>query len=531
MALHWPLLRLPYFWDEAGYYIPAARDFFLHGDLVPVSTSSSAHPPLLMMYLALCWKLFGYSPLVTHTAMLLVAATALVQVYRIAERLANRAVAVASTLCFALYPVFFAQSALAHSDLPATALSLWGMRLYFEGPAKQWLCVLAFALATLAKEIAIITPLALITWELMSLAIGFRLARRLHADSRRASISIRLLAKSEAFVNACALLLATIPLAFWFAYHYHHTGYILGNPEYFRYNVVGTMNPLRIVLAALQRIWQVLGYMNLWVLTILAGAAMLLAPRSDAGVSRKRIAIPLQLALGVVVLAHVIFHSVIGGAELARYMMPAIPAVIIIAVSTLWRRMSQWRWAVGFVCLTFVIGWFVNPPFRFSPEDNLAYSDFVRLHQKAANFIAARYPNSRVLTAWPASDELSHPDAGYVEKPIRVVRIENFSIEQITLARQNQDYDAALIFSTKYEPPRQLFRWEFWEKSNARFFDYHRDLSAEAVAQLLGGKVVMQERRKGQWVAVLEFPRIKDARMVDPCLLTSRQFSRSAKHI
>ena len=26
---HITLLRLPYFWDEAGYYIPAAWDFFL----------------------------------------------------------------------------------------------------------------------------------------------------------------------------------------------------------------------------------------------------------------------------------------------------------------------------------------------------------------------------------------------------------------------------------------------------------------------------------------------------------------------
>ena len=28
---HFPLLRLPYFWDEAGYYIPAARDLWLTG--------------------------------------------------------------------------------------------------------------------------------------------------------------------------------------------------------------------------------------------------------------------------------------------------------------------------------------------------------------------------------------------------------------------------------------------------------------------------------------------------------------------
>jgi hypothetical protein len=29
--LHAPLLRLPYFWDEAGYYVPATRDIFLSG--------------------------------------------------------------------------------------------------------------------------------------------------------------------------------------------------------------------------------------------------------------------------------------------------------------------------------------------------------------------------------------------------------------------------------------------------------------------------------------------------------------------
>ena len=52
LLLHSGLLRLPYFWDEAGYYIPAARDFFLHGQLIPTSTLTNAHPPLPAIYLA-----------------------------------------------------------------------------------------------------------------------------------------------------------------------------------------------------------------------------------------------------------------------------------------------------------------------------------------------------------------------------------------------------------------------------------------------------------------------------------------------
>src|SRR5438046_5687578 len=75
--LHAPLLRLPYFWDEAGYYVPAARDLFLSGSVIPHSTPSNAHPPLVMAYLAGCWKVFGFSPLVTRSAMLGLAAFSL----------------------------------------------------------------------------------------------------------------------------------------------------------------------------------------------------------------------------------------------------------------------------------------------------------------------------------------------------------------------------------------------------------------------------------------------------------------------
>ena len=60
--LHVPLLRLPYFWDEAGYYVPAARDILLSGSLIPHSTVSNAHPPLVMAWLALWWKVVGYAP-------------------------------------------------------------------------------------------------------------------------------------------------------------------------------------------------------------------------------------------------------------------------------------------------------------------------------------------------------------------------------------------------------------------------------------------------------------------------------------
>src|ERR1700692_3095754 len=85
MLLHAPLLRLPYFWDEAGYYVPAARDLFLSGTLIPHSTPSNAHPPLVMAWLALAWRIFGYSTLVTRTAMVAVSAFSLVGLFRLSR--------------------------------------------------------------------------------------------------------------------------------------------------------------------------------------------------------------------------------------------------------------------------------------------------------------------------------------------------------------------------------------------------------------------------------------------------------------
>ncbi len=126
MLLHAPLLRLPYFWDEAGYYVPAARDLYLNGALIPHSTPSNAHPPLVMAWLALAWRVAGYSTLVTRTAMLALAAFSLLGLFRLARAAANSQVALATTALVAIYPVFFTQSSLAQVDLPAAGLHVLG---------------------------------------------------------------------------------------------------------------------------------------------------------------------------------------------------------------------------------------------------------------------------------------------------------------------------------------------------------------------------------------------------------------------
>ena len=93
---HASLLDLPYYWDEAGYFVPAARDIYADGSFIPHSTLSNAHPPLVMAYLALAWKLFGFHIEVARAAMLAVSAFALTGVFALGCRVANRRVAAAT---------------------------------------------------------------------------------------------------------------------------------------------------------------------------------------------------------------------------------------------------------------------------------------------------------------------------------------------------------------------------------------------------------------------------------------------------
>ena len=536
---HFPLLRLPYFWDEAGYYVPAARDILLTGSLIPASTLSNAHPPLLLAYLAGAWKIFGYSPLVARVAMLLVSAFCLAGVFRLARRVANMQVAIGSVIVLALYPVYFAQSSMAHMDLGAAAFIIWGLDFYVAG--RRALAIAFFAAACLTKETAAIVPFTLFVWELLattpllsaivnrqsSIVNGIRSPD--HQISRSPDVQIS---------RSLTLLLSLLPLVAWLAYHYAKTGHIFGNPQFFRYNAVDNLHPVRILVAFLFRVWHVFGYMNMALLTAAVLLAMTLAPRSETKAIknqkskiengfRPRISLATQLVFYALILAQVVAFSILGGAALARYLLPVYPLVVIVAVSTMRRRLPWWPIFVGVICLGFVIALMTEPFYRFAPEDNLAYSDYVRLHQAADRFVAQRFAASTVLTAWPTSDELTRPWLGYVDKPVRILRIEDFSVDQVLSAADVRgQYQAALLFSTK-EEPRLLFNFGWWERLQTRYFGYHRDLRPAEAAQLLGGHIVFASHRGSQWVAVLSLETIENARVAlpseTPLFLTNRR--------
>jgi hypothetical protein len=507
--LHVDLLRLPYFWDEAGYFIPAARDLFLDGSLVPHTTLSNAHPPLLMLWLAGVWKLFGCSVLATRLSMLFLAAVGLLGYYRLALHVANRRIATATLVLSAIYPTIFAQSSLAQLDMGVFALTGWTLFLYLSG--RRWTSLALMALAIVTKETSIALPLTLIVWELA----GFAAAR-----CGRAHGLLRWLPRPVSLWKTAMLGLAILPLAAWYIYHRHVTGYILGNPDYLRYNVGSTLSCSRVALALLIRLFHLTVYMNLLVPVAAALLALRLPPLAENNAERPALGERTWLLLVLVAAAYGAEFSLVGGALLARYLIPVVPLVILLCVAAIWRRVRRWRLVCAVSGGAFLLALVFSPPFGISPEDNLSYGDFVRLHQYAiayadTHYGASGYWTPRILTAWPASDELTRPWLGYTPRTHSVVAIEDFSAGQVALAAQRQDYDLVLAFSTKYGSAGSLlYGSSRWQQLLAQYTGYHKDLSPGQIAALLGGHLVWQQRIGGEWAALIALDRAQLAHLV-----------------
>jgi 4-amino-4-deoxy-L-arabinose transferase-like glycosyltransferase len=477
--LHLPYIRLPYFWDEAGYYIPAAWDIYHRWDFVPTSTMPNGHTPLVMTCLAIVWHVFGCSPWVSRVVMMAFAAGTVSATYSVARRLLPREPSAWCAALLGLSPLFFAQSSLVFLDLPAALFTTLAVLSLLE--QRGWRFALMASLAVLTKETAaVILPLA---WLWMW--------RGQQKEAESGGLLARWL----------VLSLPALPLVVWTLYYHHQTGFWTGNAEYLEYNLRSTLDPARIGWTILRRLYEILVSGFNWVLVLgaLAGAfgKRTIEP-GNAGATRRWF----WLASGLVAL-YVVVHSVVGGAILPRYLLPVFPVFFVMCGCWMWRLSPIATRGVGGVAAgCFVAAWFLNPPYPFAFENNLAYADFVRLHQEAAQDLESRHANSRIMTAWPATDEISRPFLGYVSRPLAVVPVEGFSESDFEKVAPDS-FEVLYLYSRKWEPDDNwLERFPAFLRAQRRHFGYALQVSEEVLIHRYGLVLVKEWNRRGQWVRI-----------------------------
>ena len=361
---HWSLLSQPYFWDEAGQFIPASLDLYDSGDLVPHSTIPNVHPPGVMLWLAAAWRIFGYSIVVARLAMFTIALAGCWCVYRLAADFLcpARQAALMTLVLLCLSPLYFSQSIMALLDMPSMTVTALALVLFLH--ERFILSAIACAALVLVKE----------TGALLPAVLGMVLARE------------------HRWKQSALFLFPALPLIAWLLILHSHTGYWFGNPLFTQYNLKYPLNPLRFALAVLRR-----GYYLFIGTGYCIGTAALLLTRKPTVTSRPWRVVTL---FG---LAHFAAMCLVGGAVLERYLFPVLPLTLaafsnaLYALTPVWRRL-----AFASLCACSAACIVVNPIYPFPLENNLAWTDFVAVQHDAAQYLSAHLPaGSTIASAFP----------------------------------------------------------------------------------------------------------------------------------
>jgi hypothetical protein len=462
---HLPFLKLPFYWDELGQFVPAALDIFQSGAWVPRSTVPNVHPPAVMAYLAAVWSIAGYSIAATRMAMLALAALGTTTALRLGVRMGlSSEAAMLAAAWLAISPLFFAQSIMAQLDMPSMVLSALALLLFLDERIRA--AALASTLLVLVKETGLLAPAMFFAW--------------LWMEGRRR--------------EALWFLLPAGPLILWLIVLDRGTGHLFGNSAFIQYNVWYSLDPVRLSLALLRRLYYLFLGSGHWIGTIAVIAAV-----RNANVFRAR---PWRVAVSLAA-AQVLLVSALGGAVLERYLVPVLPILYIGFAAAVWRRTIRWRMvSAAALSAALVAANFVNPPYPFPLENNLAFTDFVALQTEAAAYLESRTSDTAIASMFPLSSALRRPEFGYVRRRLRIREIDDFSTASVApLARE--DVGVLALYSVTWDP-LGLMQSPQWTAFLRRYYGYSPPVGPDELRGLLGAHSVARWSRGGLWIEIYE---------------------------
>ncbi|HEX7360394.1 MAG TPA: hypothetical protein VF283_07865 [Bryobacteraceae bacterium] len=467
-VIHLPLLHLPFFWDELGQFIPTALDLFRHGAWIAHSTTPNVHPPGVEAYLVLWYGLFGYSIVITRVAMLVLGSFGLLLTFLLAIRLSRGtagAPAFLPPLLLLASPLFFTQSMMAQLDMPAMVFTLLALLLFLR--EQYALAAAASVVLVLTKETGLVVPFV------------FFLALVVQKQWKRAGY----------FVAPAAAL------GLWLIVLHNGTGYWLGNPGFAHYNVAYALHPVHVAFSFVRRFYYLFIAEFRWIGLV----ALLLALRNRA--TRRVFDSPAWRVTIAVAALQIVLVSVLGGAELERYLLPILPLFYIavgVALSALRTRMSLA--ATTALAAGLVVCLFWNPPYPFPYEDNLAMVDFVHLQQKAARFAERNLSGKTIATAWPYTSALEHPVYGFVQRPLQAIETNDFHFDSIRAIPASR-FDVLIAYTRTWAPKGGAIALPFVRRFLRHFYQWQPEITAPQCASL-GLDPLVSWRLHGQQITI-----------------------------
>lgn len=396
LAAKFNTIALPFHWDELGAYIAPAHWLSEAGllralpGLHPPETFFG-HPFALYLSLAALFKTFGAYQITAHVFILAMAALGLWYTFLLGKLLHDRTVGAIAAIFLFFSPMYFAQAGIVTGDIAVTSL---GAATVYYALRKNYLPYIVFAtILLLTKESAMAIVASVVAYLVIT-----------DASTRNIKAFLR-------------LAIPLVPFIIFFAAQKATTGMFLPNP-YFAYNSFAEFG----IDDAVRNFKNVVYFAFYMQYRVVLFAIILLnfAVNGSRAFRREHL---LFLFLFVSFIGAYTFIYYIG-----RYILPVLPYFAIMAAAALVmlaRTRALYIAATALIMALFISKIHGKHEACLSCEVDLQYTDIVRVHKEASEFLEANYGGKRILTNWPLYHALTRPYLGYVESPLEVLLFES----------------------------------------------------------------------------------------------------------
>jgi 4-amino-4-deoxy-L-arabinose transferase-like glycosyltransferase len=408
---------VPYWWDSAGFVMQTAHWFYI-GHLWPLTSTYTdfAHPTLLSILLAISWKLFGNSLLISHIISLCFTLLAVIYTYFIGktlfkDKLLGNLVGFCSGLLLLATPVFLAQVGIIYLEIPIAGLAAASYYYYLH---RQYGRFAIFAtLMVLMKEVTFIIALLFFVLSFVSVV------------KKRKKLSIK------AFRPVLLTFIPIVSITMWFIYHKLITGWYFVLPH----RSVRGVSPFDLDLGTFFSSMGMMFFDQWRFLLLVLGVGSLIygyirGKKQYKGLIRITI-IDLFPLVGIPLVMGLLFAKT---EFLYRYSIVFLPFFYIGCTASIAfmlrviNKHSQLLTGVilccvtGLVVLLFYSQWDTHreiTSLHFPPiEEDLEYLNIVHLGQEVSNYLVKNYPNGHIYGSFPFSYMLLQPYQHYVKNPL-----------------------------------------------------------------------------------------------------------------
>ena len=385
------IINAPFHWDALTHV-----RYSLH---ISEKNIYPNRPSLLFFYLALLYRLFGFSIPLTHISIILISTSVLFFTYKLASYLFNNTIALGSILFLFFSPLFFSQSGIINQSMPVTLMTLLCVYYFFK---KRFLLYgLFFILACLTKENALLIFIPIFAVALM----GEETGRKKIIILMKAMIPL--------------LIIITFGMVVFHGREFSHLIYY--------WELVDSGSFLR-TLSRIKEVFFDFLNMNVLVLYCLCLSALYLVKKKMMKNKHRGNIKTISLFLCVYIISFLFFFGFYPR-FLPRHWLPVYPYMAIMTSYLLVRNFVKKNVLYYLIMFTTIIFSFYlcyKPLLSNAPtgsgavmERNMSYLNIVKSHKMAAEYIEKKYPGRIIATFWPMRRELRHPQLGYVKTTIK----------------------------------------------------------------------------------------------------------------